>query len=79
MPRDELISIKYATRSPRHDFEKPFQIASSFPGEYEKSNIDFSLAEAEVIHDLRGNEDAYGVDSHGFAVIEHHSAMVGLV
>ncbi|CZT48568.1 uncharacterized protein RSE6_09284 [Rhynchosporium secalis] len=76
MTRDELISIQYATRSPRHDFEKPFQIASSFPGEYTKSNIDFTHAVAEVIHDLRGSQDAYGIDSHGFAVIEHYSAMV---
>ncbi|OIW25250.1 hypothetical protein CONLIGDRAFT_648290 [Coniochaeta ligniaria NRRL 30616] len=74
MTNDELVKLTYATRLPIHAIEKPYQMISSFPGTYKKSNIEFNSApEPERIRDLRGQEHKYSLNSHGFQVIEHHS------
>ena len=76
MVNDELVKLRYANRLPIHDFEKPYQIISELSGVYRKSNIECNLApERERIQDLRGQERLYGIDSHGFQVLEHYSAI----
>ncbi|KAK3985471.1 hypothetical protein QBC44DRAFT_353004 [Cladorrhinum sp. PSN332] len=75
MSKDELISLNYATRLPLYETEKPYQIVSDFPGSYQKTNIEFRRAEPEVVRDVRGREHIYALDSHGFQVIPHRSAV----
>lgn len=73
-PKDELATLNYALRLPLYTLEKPYQIISKLPGTYKKSNVEFSLApESERIVDLRGQKHLYGIDSHGFQILDHHS------
>ena len=74
-PNDELVTLNSALRLPIYNFEKPYQIISEVPGTYKKSNVEFSLApEPERILDLRGQKHHYGIDSHGFQILDHHSS-----
>ncbi|KAH4029374.1 hypothetical protein HBI55_120950 [Parastagonospora nodorum] len=71
---NELSRLNYSVRDPKHLIEKPYQIISEFSGEYKATNIDFSLSlEPEVINDIRGHQHEYGMDTHGFRVIENVS------
>lgn len=68
--------LNYALRLPIYETEKPYRIVSDLPGEYPKTNVDFQLApQPEIIHDLRGKEHLFNLDSHGFQIISHDSAV----
>lgn len=76
MANKELASLNYAIRLPLYNVEKPYQVISDLPGTYTKSNVKFSPApEPELIEDLRGSENLYGIDSHGFQIAHHRSAI----
>ncbi|RKK89760.1 hypothetical protein BFJ68_g16635 [Fusarium oxysporum] len=75
-PNDELVRLNYALRDPIHDLEKPYQIISDIPGMKRRSNVEIIPgSKPELIQDLRGKEHLFGLDSHGFQILEHHSAV----
>jgi hypothetical protein len=68
-PRDETAILNYAKWLPIYENEAPYQILSTFPGDYQKTNLEFGPAPvAETIHDIRGREADFTADSHGFQV-----------
>ncbi|KAF2649448.1 methyltransferase CmcJ [Lophiostoma macrostomum CBS 122681] len=76
MAKDQLVSLSYATRLPIYEIEKPYQIVSQTTGTHQRSNVLFSTPSiSEPIRDIRGSEHLYDLDSHGFKVVEHRSAV----
>ncbi|KAF8846859.1 hypothetical protein BDZ45DRAFT_370684 [Acephala macrosclerotiorum] len=77
-PRDETAILNYAKWLPIYEKEVPYQILSDFPGDYKKTNLQFGPAPtAETIHDIRGMETDFKVDSHGFQVCRQETAVQG--
>ncbi|CAI7622492.1 unnamed protein product [Penicillium glandicola] len=66
---NQTVTLNYAKWLPIYEKETPYQILSEFPGNYKKTNLEFSHAPIEeTIHDIRGSEDEFKIDSVGFQV-----------
>ncbi|KAK3984499.1 hypothetical protein QBC44DRAFT_301185 [Cladorrhinum sp. PSN332] len=76
--KDETAVINYAKWLPIYEKEVPYQILSHFPGEYQKTNLEFGPAPLpETIHDIRGREADFAADSHGFQICRQRTKLSG--
>lgn len=74
MPHDLTSSFEYLVRQPSFEEGKPFQIdLSEESADRRKKTISFDTGPPEIIHDVRGQEECFSLDSHGFVYIKHHS------
>lgn len=74
-PRDELTKLVYLEWQDLYNRERPFQVfCAEVPagdGDLRTSNLAFKTGPQEVIHDVRGNEDYFSLDQHGFTFRKH--------
>ena len=71
-------SFDYLVWDPIYHYEKPFQIFSDIPPDsfdQRKTNLRFEGAEPEQVHDVRGEEELYTLDRHGFQYVKHTSKL----
>ncbi|KAI1144779.1 hypothetical protein F4825DRAFT_445537 [Nemania diffusa] len=70
-------SFFYLSRLPIYETEKPFYV--NFPVTEKSgsshSNLSHDLYENILIRDIRGHEDKFGIDTHGFQLIRHATSM----
>ncbi|KAK1753163.1 methyltransferase CmcJ [Echria macrotheca] len=77
-PRDEIATIRYAKPLPLFKKEKPFTILSNLnAGENDprRTNVELEDGEEQVIHDIRGREAEFSLDTHGFQVAHHTTSV----
>jgi hypothetical protein len=73
-PTDDTAHLNYLEWQEAYNTEQPYQIFIQLPKEYEHlptTNLVFHEGPEEVIHDVRGSEDCYTLDEHGFAFRAH--------
>lgn len=74
-PRDELAQLMYLDWQDLYNRERPFQVfCAEVPagdGDLRTSNLAFKTGPQEVIHDVRGREESFSLDQHGFAFKKH--------
>ena len=74
-PRDETVNLGYTKWLPIYETEKPFKILSDLRSsehdDYSPTNVESEKGEPETVHDLRGQENNFTLDSHGFQAIRH--------
>lgn len=72
-------SFQYLVWNPLYETEKPFQIFSDIPPhspDQRKDNLHFApTSNFETINDVRGKENLYIIDKHGFQFIKHPSCL----
>lgn len=67
-------SIKYIKWQDLYEREKPFQIFIDIPKDavdQRYNNLEFENKE-EIFFDVRGREQEFGLDDHGFTYRHHH-------
>ncbi|CAH0044609.1 unnamed protein product [Clonostachys solani] len=69
--QDEISQLNYIQNSDLFLRQKPYEILSEVPDGCEKSNFQLMTGHAETIHDIRGYEDQFDLDNHGFQVVRH--------
>ncbi|CAI6088063.1 unnamed protein product [Clonostachys chloroleuca] len=69
--QDEISQLNYIQNSDLFLRQKPYEILSEVPDGCEKSNFRLRTGHAETIHDIRGYEDQFDLDNHGFQVMRH--------
>jgi hypothetical protein len=73
---DLTSAFDYLVWDPLYQREKPFQVLTDIPKEsadQRKDNLSFKTGPPETIHDVRGHEQSYSLDRHGFAYIKHRT------
>lgn len=72
--RDQVTTLKYVKWNEKYvNEEKPFQLYADLPVDIPDSvrgNVEFEDGEPEVIHDIRGLQHEFDLDTHGFAFRE---------
>ncbi|KAB8360852.1 hypothetical protein FH972_024586 [Carpinus fangiana] len=74
--RDEIAKLLFLDWQDLYQKEKPYQIImSEQPGqvEFRDTNLVFKESPDILISDLRGREDDFSLDQHGFAIRKHAS------
>lgn len=66
-PKHETTTLNYAKWLPIYEHEAPYETVGNVSGYYEKTNLEFAPAPVpETIHDIRGKENDYSLDTHAF-------------
>lgn len=74
--RDEYTRLRHLKWVDLYEKEKPFQIFVTLPDGVEDPRTDNLVFEDNVeqtIHDVRGNEDKFNIDNHGFQYVNHET------
>ncbi|KAK0636138.1 hypothetical protein B0T17DRAFT_587397 [Bombardia bombarda] len=66
--KDETVQLSYIQWLDIFETEKPYEVISEVPPGLAPSNFSCSAAAPEVIHDIRGHEDSFNLEDHGFQV-----------
>jgi len=79
--RDETASLTYVDWQNIYCTEKPYQIFSAVAASdllgTTTTNLVFKDGPDECIHDVRGSESAFSLDSQGFAFCQHKMREAG--
>lgn len=62
--------LKYAKDLEIYQYEKPYSILTAFEDCDETTNLKWEEAEPEAITNVRGIEDTFTLDDHGFAYVK---------
>ena len=69
-PNHISTKLNYLVWQPKYAYEKPYEIASrpdsSSHSLIPTTNLVFSSNSPELVHDVRGTEHLYSLDTHGF-------------
>jgi hypothetical protein len=71
---DEVTRLQYIKDLHIFKAEKPFVIVSDLKAKnsnHRKTNLEFEYGEPQTIADLRGRQEPFSLDSHGFHVCSH--------
>lgn len=69
-------NIHFLKGNPRHQQEKPYAFRYELEtDDIPQSNMEMEKVEGVIITDIRGLEHEYSLDSNGFAVLRHQSAL----
>jgi hypothetical protein len=71
---DEVTRLQYVKDLHIFKAEKPFVIVSDLKAKnsnHRKTNLEFEYGEPQTITDLRGRQEPFSLDSHGFHVCSH--------
>ena len=68
-PNDIAVQLYYLKDDPLYDRVKPLQITPAFADKEGRTNVQLTLGEVEVIKDVRGLEESFSLDSHGFVYV----------
>ncbi|KAI1376896.1 hypothetical protein F4677DRAFT_445214 [Hypoxylon crocopeplum] len=71
----ETVKLRYLEWNPLFEREKPYQIITNVPPGCPTSNLSFRLFDEEQMHDVRGHEDEFNLDDHGFTFVKQHDAL----
>lgn len=66
--KDEQANFKYFKWDSKFTSEKPYVLLTSGPAGFPLSNFTNEEGELEQVKDIRGNENRYHLDRHGFTV-----------
>jgi hypothetical protein len=72
---DVKTTLKFLQWQDLYSTEKPFQIIANLPGDAEDKRLTNLVWEdkPKIIQDVRGVEDHFGLDDHGFMFLHHAS------
>jgi hypothetical protein len=73
--RDERVSLRYFKWEDLFVTEKPYVYLLDVPDGFPLKNFDFEDAPKQTIHDVRGRESSFNLDTHGFAIRSHTLSM----
>ncbi|EED11426.1 conserved hypothetical protein [Talaromyces stipitatus ATCC 10500] len=76
--RNTKARFEYLKWSPLYEKERPFQTFLAIPDtapDQRRHNLVFEKGEEQVIFDLRGQEQNFSLDIHGFITAKHHSVL----
>jgi hypothetical protein len=62
-----ISQFNYLQWKPSFEVEKPYCLYTDPPPGYPNANFATRPGPSEVIHDVRGQEDAFNLDDHAFA------------
>ncbi|KAK4452749.1 hypothetical protein QBC34DRAFT_29322 [Podospora aff. communis PSN243] len=71
--RNETTNFNYMTWQDIYKAEKPFQVLIDIPEDapdQRRTNVEFQPGPDEIVHDVRGQEHSFKIDSHGFEYIK---------
>lgn len=67
--------LVFLQRDPKHQIEKPYKLQYDPGNDLPRKNCVDELREGIVIHDLRGNEHDFTLESNGFCVMKLESQL----
>lgn len=77
-PQDELVRLDYLKWNDLYLREQPFQTFLEIP-EYapdqRRHNLEFEKGKEQLIQDIRGREEDFTLDVHGFQYFKHSSSL----
>jgi hypothetical protein len=76
--QDQKTQFLYLKGLDLYTREKPFQVFLDIPKEspdQRKSNLVYEDGPTEVVHDVRGHESEFSIDTNGFTFIKHQSKL----
>jgi len=65
-PEHQSIELVYARDLPLFKHEKPYSVLTYFKEDQVSSNIKWEEGKTEDIHNIRGKEEDFKLDTHGF-------------
>lgn len=68
---DESVQLSYLQWQEKYHIEKPYQVFVPLPEgvpDEKASNLEFYLAEKEIVRDIRGTDTNFTLDKHGFTI-----------
>lgn len=74
--QNERSKFTYLQWQKLYETQKPFQIFINIPEnltQIQQTNLVFKQGREEVIHNIRGNEQSYQLDEHGFMLCNHRT------
>lgn len=77
-PGDETTAFHFLKWQELYETEKPFQIYIDIPKDapdQRSDNLVFEQGQETVVRNVRGNENAFGLDSHGFMYVKSDSKL----
>ncbi|KAI5851782.1 hypothetical protein BZA05DRAFT_452679 [Tricharina praecox] len=63
---DESTRLLYISSLPLYTREIPYYVFEKLPPGYPYTNIEYTLGPPQLIRDVRGREEEFGLDTHGF-------------
>ncbi len=72
-PTTQTVTLQYLEWQDLYNVEKPFEILMDIPEtmpEVRRSNLKFKPVEGQVVHGIRGKEQEFDFDKHGFQFVE---------
>lgn len=76
MMGDQITRLNYIKWQPLYTKEKPFQVFSNVSedtGLQQTTNLVFQTGEPETVHDARGIERTFQLDTEGFTFVTHRT------
>jgi hypothetical protein len=70
--KDEYAAFEYLQWQPLYDEEKPYEIFLQIPEDLpniRRTNLVFGKGEKQLVEDVRGSEDHYKLNEHGFQIL----------
>jgi len=77
-PYDEVQTLRYLHWQDAYKEEKPYQLFMNIPrgrSSVETTNCIFESGTPGLISNIRGQEDQFNLDDHGFAMIDHETSV----
>lgn len=68
--RDVQVQLQYLKDDPLYALEKPVQITPNFLDKDRRTNVKLAAGQPETIRDVRGQEERFSLDDHGFRYIK---------
>lgn len=73
--KNETAQLNYIKWEDKFETEKPYEVLSEVPAGFPRSNFSCSPAAPEAIEDIRGREELFNLQDHGFQIWRHHHTM----
>lgn len=73
---DVLTDLVYLKRDERHEHEKPYRLQYEPEEGLPRSNFEIERRKSIQIHDMRGKEDVFTMESNGFEILHLDSKML---
>lgn len=72
--KDARVKLQYLKNDPLYDTVKPLQVTPNFQDAAHKTNVFLEAGPEETLNDVRGREQEFTLDDHGFAYVHAPTA-----
>lgn len=71
MPGDAVVQLRFLEPLDKYQHEKPYRLFVGKPDEADITNVSLETISNIPVHDVRGEEEKYELDEHGFQFVTY--------